>query len=141
MTSFCWLFADFEFSEPDSTSGTEASGGSLAEASFRRAGGELAPPSQPRRSPHLRLTSAGGIVNPAFMPDLDPIAQVQIPPWLEEAELDRGAVAPSQRAQLTLPWTPSSLHRLAPPRSSTSSTQVEGQARPPPPPPTDNEHM
>uniref|UniRef100_A0A8C4EC58 Sodium/hydrogen exchanger n=1 Tax=Dicentrarchus labrax TaxID=13489 RepID=A0A8C4EC58_DICLA len=63
-----------------------------------------------------------GIENPAFMPDLDPMAQVQIPPWLAEAEVDSSMVAPSQRAQLRLPWTPSNLRRLAPLRISAHST-------------------
>lgn len=91
-------------------------------------------------------------MNPAFMPDLEPIAQVEIPPWLEEAEPDSATVAPSQRAQVTLPWTPSSLRRLAPLRSSTRSTdsftEADGQAAPqrpgeqlPPPPPGDSERM
>uniref|UniRef100_A0A8C4GLQ2 Sodium/hydrogen exchanger n=1 Tax=Dicentrarchus labrax TaxID=13489 RepID=A0A8C4GLQ2_DICLA len=62
------------------------------------------------------------IRNPAFMPDLDPMAQVQIPPWLAEAEVDSSMVAPSQRAQLRLPWTPSNLRRLAPLRISAHST-------------------
>lgn len=86
-------------------------------------------------------------MNPAFMPDLHPLAQVQIPPWLAEAELDSATVAPSTRAQVTLPWTPSSLRRLAPLRISTRSTdsitEADGQAAPPPPPPPprDSEHM
>uniref|UniRef100_A0A8D3C0F7 Sodium/hydrogen exchanger n=1 Tax=Scophthalmus maximus TaxID=52904 RepID=A0A8D3C0F7_SCOMX len=63
-----------------------------------------------------------GIENPAFMPDMDPMAPMQIPPWLAEAELDSSMVAPSQRAQVRLPWTPSNLRRLAPLRISTRST-------------------
>ncbi|XP_036948831.1 sodium/hydrogen exchanger 3-like isoform X2 [Acanthopagrus latus] len=93
---------DFEFSEGDSASGLEAS----------------------RNSFPMRITyrAGDGIENPAFMPDLDPMSQVQIPPWLAEAELDSGMVAPSQRAQVRLPWTPSNLRRLAPLRNSTHST-------------------
>uniref|UniRef100_A0A4W6EDD9 Sodium/hydrogen exchanger n=1 Tax=Lates calcarifer TaxID=8187 RepID=A0A4W6EDD9_LATCA len=62
-----------------------------------------------------------GIENPAFMPDMDPMTPIQIPPWLMEAELDSGMVAPSQRAQVRLPWTPSNLRRLAPFRASAQS--------------------
>lgn len=80
------------------------------------------------------------------MPDLDPMAQVQIPPWLAEAELDSDMVAPSQRAQVRLPWTPSNLRRLAPLRISARSTdsfmladtpitqQRDDEQLPPPPP-------
>lgn len=98
------------------------------------------------------VMSTGGIVNPAFMPDLDALARVQIPPWLAEAELESATVAPSQRAQVTLPWTPSSLRRLAPLRISTRSTDSfteadgpaapRGDGEPPlPPPPRDNERL
>ncbi|KAE8282502.1 Sodium/hydrogen exchanger 3 Na(+)/H(+) exchanger 3 [Larimichthys crocea] len=129
---------DFEFSEGDSASGFEASGGSFPMRVTYRAG--------------------AGIENPAFMPDLDPLAQVQIPPWLAEAELDSSMVAPSQRAQVRLPWTPSNLRRLAPLRISTHSTdsfmladapgaqQRDNERLPPPPPPPppphrDDDHM
>lgn len=91
-------------------------------------------------------------MNPAFMPDMDALAEVQIPPWLAEAELESATVAPSQRAQVTLPWTPSSLRRLAPLRISTRSTdsvtEADGQANPQgdgepplPPPPRDSERL
>lgn len=92
-------------------------------------------------------------MNPAFMPDMDALAQVQIPPWLAEAELESATVAPSPRAQVTLPWTPSSLRRLAPLRISTRSTdsftEADGRATPPrgdgepplPPPPRDSERL
>lgn len=90
---------DFEFSEGDSASGYAGS------------------------FPRVTYTTGAGIENPAFMPDLDPMAQVQIPPWLAEGEPDSiTGVAPSQRAQTGLPWTPSNLRRLAPLRISTRST-------------------
>uniref|UniRef100_A0A3B4F6X6 Sodium/hydrogen exchanger n=1 Tax=Pundamilia nyererei TaxID=303518 RepID=A0A3B4F6X6_9CICH len=63
-----------------------------------------------------------GIENPAFMPDLDPMDLLQIPPWLGESELDSSMVALSHRAQVDLPRTPSNLRRLAPLRISTRST-------------------
>ncbi|XP_061659396.1 sodium/hydrogen exchanger 3-like isoform X2 [Syngnathoides biaculeatus] len=125
---------DFEFSEGDSASGYEASRDSIAM--------------------RVTYTAGAGIENPAFMPDLDSMAPMQIPPWLAEAELDSGTVAPSQRAQVSLPWTPSNLRRLAPLRISTRSTDSFMQAdtpptqdreeedfpppsTPPPPPPSD----
>ncbi|XP_061738720.1 sodium/hydrogen exchanger 3-like [Nerophis ophidion] len=118
---------DFEFSEGDSASGYEASGDSL-----------------PMRVPYR---VGAGIENPAFMPDVDLMAPMQIPPWLVEAEPDSSMVAPSQRAQVRLPWTPSNLRRLAPLRISTRSTDSFMQADdhdhdhlPPPPPPPDR-HM
>uniref|UniRef100_A0A665VWS9 Sodium/hydrogen exchanger n=1 Tax=Echeneis naucrates TaxID=173247 RepID=A0A665VWS9_ECHNA len=95
-------FLDFEFSEGDSASGYNASGSSFPMRVTYRAG--------------------AGIENPAFMADVDPMDPMQIPPWLAEAELDSGMVAPSQRAQVRLPWTPSNLRRLAPLRISTHST-------------------
>ncbi|XP_049890270.1 sodium/hydrogen exchanger 3-like isoform X1 [Epinephelus moara] len=118
---------DFEFSEGDTASGYEASGSSFPMRVTYRAG--------------------AGIENPAFMPELDPMSPMQIPPWLAEAELDSSTVAPSQRAQVRLPWTPSNLSRLAPLRISTRSTdsfaqadtpatlQGDNQQLPPPPPP------
>ncbi|KAM9738601.1 sodium/hydrogen exchanger 3-like isoform 2-T2 [Menidia menidia] len=119
---------DFEFSEGDSASGYDPY----------------------RQSVPMRVTyrAGAGIENPAFMPDLDPSAPLQIPPWLAEAELDAGAVAPSQRAQVRLPWAAGALHRLAPLRISTRSddsfmmaaaavlpAQDDDQLPPPPPPP------
>ncbi|XP_057210922.1 sodium/hydrogen exchanger 3.1 [Triplophysa rosa] len=64
-------------------------------------------------------TVRAGIENPAFMPDMD--TTTQSPPWLTETEMDT-VVAPSQRAQRRLPWTPNRLRRLAPMRISNSST-------------------
>lgn len=58
-----------------------------------------------------------GVENPAFMPDMD----TPPPPWLTEDEADPN-VAPSQRAQRNLPWSPNNLHRLAPLRISDRST-------------------
>uniref|UniRef100_A0A3B4AGP1 Sodium/hydrogen exchanger n=1 Tax=Periophthalmus magnuspinnatus TaxID=409849 RepID=A0A3B4AGP1_9GOBI len=94
-----------------------------------------------------------GIENPAFMPDLDPMAPVQIPPWLAEGETDSATVAPSQRAQAGLPWTPSNLRRLAPLRISTrssdsfvladtlpSSSRERDELPPPPSPPPSPPH-
>ncbi|CAJ1082798.1 sodium/hydrogen exchanger 3.1 isoform X1 [Xyrichtys novacula] len=119
---------DFEFSEGDSASGYDSSGNSFPMRVTYRAG--------------------AGIENPAFMDDLDPMSVVQIPPWLAEAELDSSMVAPSQRAQVRLPWTPSNLRRLAPLRISTRSNDSfmmadpsaaqqrdEDQLPPPPSPP------
>ncbi|XP_067281953.1 sodium/hydrogen exchanger 3.1 [Pseudorasbora parva] len=60
-----------------------------------------------------------GIENPAFMPDME--SPNHSPPWLMETEMDM-AVAPSQRAQRRLPWTPNRLRRLAPMRISNCST-------------------
>lgn len=51
------------------------------------------------------------------MPEMD----APPPPWLTEAEGD-ASVAPSQRAQRRLPWSPSNLRRLAPLRISNHST-------------------
>ncbi|XP_060915523.1 sodium/hydrogen exchanger 3-like isoform X2 [Labrus mixtus] len=88
----------------------------------------------------MRVTyrAGAGIENPAFMPDLDPMSAVQIPPWLAEAELDSDMVAPSERAQGRLPLTPSNLRRLAPLRLSTRSTDsfviADTSATHPPPP-------
>ncbi|KAF7669655.1 hypothetical protein LDENG_00159110 [Lucifuga dentata] len=99
---------DFEFSEGDGDSGGEASGVSFPMRTTYRVG--------------------AGIENPAFMPDMDPMAPMQIPPWLAEAELDSDMVAPSQWAQVRLPWTPSNMRRLAPLRISTRSTDSFMQA-------------
>ncbi|KAG9339163.1 hypothetical protein JZ751_024021 [Albula glossodonta] len=62
-----------------------------------------------------------GIENPAFMLDDEPMGPLQTPPWVSAAQVEN-AVAPSQRAQLRLPWSPSNLRRLAPLRISTRST-------------------
>uniref|UniRef100_A0A671Z2W2 Sodium/hydrogen exchanger n=1 Tax=Sparus aurata TaxID=8175 RepID=A0A671Z2W2_SPAAU len=126
--------------------------------SFKSAKMGVAPPKHITKHPKkdhtnsVSLPHPDGIENPAFMPDMDPMSQVQIPPWLAEAELDSGMVAPSQRAQVRLPWTPSNLRRLAPLRNSTHSTdsfmladapaaqprdddQLPPPPHPPPPPP------
>ncbi|GAA6094578.1 sodium/hydrogen exchanger 3-like [Tachysurus ichikawai] len=87
---------DFEFSEVDSTSSSD---GKAAGANF---------PS---------TYTAGGIENPAFMPELD----APPPPWLTEAEND-ASVALSQTAQRHLPQSPNNLRRLAPLRISDYST-------------------
>uniref|UniRef100_A0AAQ5Z3Q5 Sodium/hydrogen exchanger n=1 Tax=Amphiprion ocellaris TaxID=80972 RepID=A0AAQ5Z3Q5_AMPOC len=68
--------------------------------------------------------------NLGFMPDLDSGPSVQLPRWLE----DSSSVVPSQRAQVQLPWTPSSLRRLAPLRTSTRSTDSFMMADDHPPP-------
>uniref|UniRef100_A0A8C7Z9G2 Sodium/hydrogen exchanger n=1 Tax=Oryzias sinensis TaxID=183150 RepID=A0A8C7Z9G2_9TELE len=112
---------DYEFSEADSASGYD---------------------------PSFTYRAGGGIENPAFMADLDPVVPLQIPPWLAEAELDSGGVAPSQRAQARPPLTAGDLRRLAPLRISTQSTDSfmmadipDAEQRrdsfdlPPPPPP------
>ncbi|KAM3595637.1 uncharacterized protein V6R79_000452 [Siganus canaliculatus] len=91
---------DFEFSEADSASGGEAPGNSFPMRATYRPG--------------------AGIENLGFMPDAD-MNQMHIPPWLAEAELGSSTVAPSERAQVRLPWTPSNLRRLAPLRISTHS--------------------
>uniref|UniRef100_A0A672SX91 Sodium/hydrogen exchanger n=1 Tax=Sinocyclocheilus grahami TaxID=75366 RepID=A0A672SX91_SINGR len=62
-------------------------------------------------------TVGAGIENPVFLPDMDSPTHSSLP-WLMETE----AVAPSQRAQRRLPWTPNRLRRLAPMRISTCST-------------------
>ncbi|KAM9838780.1 sodium/hydrogen exchanger 3-like [Aulostomus maculatus] len=125
---------DFEFSEGDSASGYDTALGSFPTRVTYRVG--------------------AGIENPAFMPELDSMSSVQIPPWLAEAELDSSMVAPSQRAQVRLPWTPSNLRRLAPLRTSTRSTDSfmladtpatpqrdNEELPPPPPPPGHSSHM
>ncbi|KAF3707201.1 Sodium/hydrogen exchanger 3 [Channa argus] len=100
---------DFEFSEGDSASGYDASGTSIPMRSTYRAG--------------------AGIENPVFMPDLDPMAPTQVPPWI--VDTDFSTVTPSQRAQTRLPLTPSSLHRLTPLRLSTRSTDSNTAANVP----------
>ncbi|XP_023648791.2 sodium/hydrogen exchanger 3.1 isoform X1 [Paramormyrops kingsleyae] len=66
----------------------------------------------------LSIRSGGGIENPAFMPDVDHASPLHTPPW--SAVVDDG-VAPSQRAQVQLPWSPSNASRLTPLRISTRS--------------------
>uniref|UniRef100_A0AAQ6A4L1 Sodium/hydrogen exchanger n=1 Tax=Amphiprion ocellaris TaxID=80972 RepID=A0AAQ6A4L1_AMPOC len=134
--SFLFCLLDFEFSEGDSASGFNPSYNSMPMRVTYRAG--------------------AGIENLGFMPDLDSGPSVQLPRWLE----DSSSVVPSQRAQVQLPWTPSSLRRLAPLRTSTRSTdsfmmadappnaqQIDlppppsPPASPPPPPPPHHHHM
>uniref|UniRef100_A0A3Q2PLA3 Sodium/hydrogen exchanger n=1 Tax=Fundulus heteroclitus TaxID=8078 RepID=A0A3Q2PLA3_FUNHE len=107
---------DFEFSEGDSASGYDAS--------------------FPTR---VSYRTGAGIENPAFMPDVDPSSPMHIPPWLADAELEVSPVAPSQRAQVRLPWMPGHLHRLSSlrtsPRSGDSVQEGDEQLPPPPPPP------
>ncbi|XP_026156937.1 sodium/hydrogen exchanger 3.2 isoform X3 [Mastacembelus armatus] len=93
---------DFEFSEVDSAYGYDPSGSS--------------------RPMRIAYRAGAGIENPAFMRDLDNTAAGQIPPWLVDTERDGGVAAPSQRAQVRLPQSPSNLRRISPLRSSTSST-------------------
>lgn len=73
-----------------------------------------------REAPLIFLCSVAGIENPAFMPEMDTPPPMRPPPWLNEPEADAG-VAPSQRAQRSLPFTPSQIRRLAPLRVSTRS--------------------
>uniref|UniRef100_A0AAR2ISV9 Sodium/hydrogen exchanger n=1 Tax=Pygocentrus nattereri TaxID=42514 RepID=A0AAR2ISV9_PYGNA len=70
----------------------------------------------PKPSQKVRAFRAG-IENPAFMPEMD----TPPPPWLTEVETDT-SVAPSQRAQRQLPWSPTNLQRLTPLRISNRST-------------------
>ncbi|KAL2079970.1 hypothetical protein ACEWY4_023763 [Coilia grayii] len=96
---------DFEFSasEGDNASGGGGEGGAAALYSFR-----------------TLYTAGAGIENPAFMPEMDTPPPMRSPPWLDQPESD-ASVAPSQRAQRRLPWTPSNMRRLAPLRVSTRS--------------------
>uniref|UniRef100_A0A7N8XZB0 Sodium/hydrogen exchanger n=1 Tax=Mastacembelus armatus TaxID=205130 RepID=A0A7N8XZB0_9TELE len=79
-------------------------------------------PSNPASTNSVSIFHPAGIENPAFMRDLDNTAAGQIPPWLVDTERDGGVAAPSQRAQVRLPQSPSNLRRISPLRSSTSST-------------------
>ncbi|XP_013881125.1 sodium/hydrogen exchanger 3 [Austrofundulus limnaeus] len=113
---------DFEFSEGDSASGYD--------------------PSVPSR---LNYRPGAGIENPAFMPDMDPSSALHVPPWLADMELD--SVAPSQRAQVQLPWTPRNLRHLSPFQTSTRSSdsfqltdEHQGDQDDLPPPPTPPPH-
>ncbi|XP_016407278.1 sodium/hydrogen exchanger 3-like [Sinocyclocheilus rhinocerous] len=90
---------DFEFSA-DSTSSSEIAG------HFHR------------RSTN---TPGAGVDNPAFIPEMDTSPPMRNPPWQTETG-NNTAVAPSQRAQGRLPWTPTNMRHLAPLRMSTRST-------------------
>uniref|UniRef100_A0A3Q1GH43 Sodium/hydrogen exchanger n=1 Tax=Acanthochromis polyacanthus TaxID=80966 RepID=A0A3Q1GH43_9TELE len=92
---------NFEFSEGDSASGFD--------------------PSYNAMSVRVTYRAGAGIENLGFMPDLDHAPSVQLPPWLE----DSSSVVPSQRAQVHLPWSHSSLRRLAPLQTSTRSTDSD----------------
>uniref|UniRef100_A0A3Q1GH25 Sodium/hydrogen exchanger n=1 Tax=Acanthochromis polyacanthus TaxID=80966 RepID=A0A3Q1GH25_9TELE len=111
---------DFEFSEGDSASGFD--------------------PSYNAMSVRVTYRAGAGIENLGFMPDLDHAPSVQLPPWLE----DSSSVVPSQRAQVHLPWSHSSLRRLAPLQTSTRSTDSDdppnAQQIDLPPPPTETTH-
>ncbi|XP_051992750.1 sodium/hydrogen exchanger 3-like [Xyrauchen texanus] len=65
--------------------------------------------------------AATGVENPAFIPDIDTAPPMHNPPWQTGAGTNM-TVAPSQRAQGRLPWTPTNLRRLAPLRMSNRST-------------------
>ncbi|XP_062841517.1 sodium/hydrogen exchanger 3.2 [Trichomycterus rosablanca] len=117
---------DFEFSEADSTYSGD----------YRGAGGSSTP-----------TEGKPGIDNPAFMPEMD----IPPPPWLTESGND-ASVAPSQRAQRHLPWSPNNLRRLAPLRSSNRSadsfvmadapsTEESPEEPPEEPPRGDETHM
>ncbi|XP_051526678.1 sodium/hydrogen exchanger 3-like [Myxocyprinus asiaticus] len=60
-----------------------------------------------------------GVENPAFIPDTYP--PMHNPPWQTGTGTNM-TVAPSQRAQGRMPWTPNNLRQLAPLRLSTHST-------------------
>ncbi|XP_056335790.1 sodium/hydrogen exchanger 3.2 [Danio aesculapii] len=66
-------------------------------------------------------TPGAGVDNPAYIPELDTSPPMRNPPWQTETG-NNAAVAPSQRAQGRLPWTPTNLRRLAPLRVSSRST-------------------
>uniref|UniRef100_A0AAY4DNT7 Sodium/hydrogen exchanger n=1 Tax=Denticeps clupeoides TaxID=299321 RepID=A0AAY4DNT7_9TELE len=103
-----FLFTDFEFSDGNSASGGEA-------ATYQT-------PYATRCKRYVAYSKTGtGIVNRAFMPEMDTPPTMRTPPWLSQAETD-GSVAPSQRAQRSLPWSPSNIRRLAPLRISNRST-------------------
>ncbi len=68
----------------------------------------------------ITLITAAGVDNPAFIPEMDTSPPMRNPPWQTETA-NNTAVAPSQRAQGRLPWTPTNLRHLAPLRMSTDS--------------------
>ncbi|KAJ8389420.1 hypothetical protein AAFF_G00119580 [Aldrovandia affinis] len=97
---------DFEFSDAD--------GAHVGEAMDYMASGGGIPMT-------VSYMAGAGIENPAFMPDDESMGPMRTPPWVAAAQMEN-VVAPSQRAQLRLPWSPSNLRRLAPLRISTRST-------------------
>ncbi|CAI5691325.1 unnamed protein product [Oreochromis niloticus] len=118
---------DFGFSEGDSASGYD-----------------LPYPSFPMRD----SKPGGGIENSAFVSDLYSTDSLQTPPWLAEGELDSSMVAPSLRAQASLPTSPIEMRHLGLLRISTRSTdtkQMNNDQLPlpptPPPPPPPSSHM
>ncbi|KAL1255299.1 hypothetical protein QQF64_013360 [Cirrhinus molitorella] len=72
----------------------------------------------PRRS-----TPGSGVDNPSFIPEMDTSPPMRNPPWQTETG-NNAAVAPSQRAQGRLPWTPTNLRHVEPPRMNTHSTDT-----------------
>ncbi|XP_052390039.1 sodium/hydrogen exchanger 3-like [Carassius gibelio] len=72
---------------------------------------------------HRRSTNThgAGVDNPAFIPEIDTSPPMRNPPWQTETG-NNAAVAPSQRAQGRMPWTPTNLRPLAPQRMRTRST-------------------
>lgn len=75
----------------------------------------------------ITLITAAGVDNPAFIPEMDMPPPMLNPPWQTEPA-NNTAVAPSQRAQGRLPWTPTNLRRLAPLRLSARSTDTFAMA-------------
>ncbi|XP_050992505.1 sodium/hydrogen exchanger 3.2 [Labeo rohita] len=73
--------------------------------------------------PRSTNTPGSGVDNPAFVPEMDTSPPMRNPPWQTETG-NNTAVAPSQRAQDRLPWTPTNQSHLAPLRMSTHSTDT-----------------
>lgn len=63
--------------------------------------------------------TGAGIDNPGYVEETDSCPPMRTPPWQRQTG---SSVAPSQRAQGRLPWTPTNLRRLAPMRMSNRST-------------------
>lgn len=73
----------------------------------------------------ITLITAAGVDNPAFIPEMDTSAPMRNPPRQTETA-NNAAVAPSQRAQGRLPWTPTNLRHQA--RSTDSIAMVNASA-------------